>query len=149
VRELELGDGELKNILLKKLKWELLKQKSPEFIVTMIVKKLRESRVKVLKEKDNKSIVVVPVTQLDDTIVRKSPFVYEFYRGWKGEVLREITRNKVDSCVVKIRRDKNSPPVVTEILKTDLYYGEPGQGGKEEKVDEANRFGNQKGTKGS
>lgn len=123
MREVEIGDGELARIL-SSVKWELLREKKPEFIISILVKKFRSEKLKFVQEKDNKTIVVVPVTQFDVTnpVARESPFVYEFYRDWSGEVLKEWNDGSVDQCRVKIRKSKTANPVVTVILKSDLSY---------------------------
>ena len=121
--EKEIGDGELSKIL-SGLNWDILAGRKKEFIISMVVKKLRGSGVLFFKKSENKRIVVVPVTVFDrdDVIQRNSPFVYEFYRDWVGEVLKESNNGVSDQCTVRIRRNEKSKSLITVILKADLHY---------------------------
>lgn len=109
--------------LLKRLNWEVLVTKRPDFIIGVVLKKVASSGIRFERDAKNK-IVVVPVTMFghDDPIARSSDYVYEQYRGWFGEVLRERNNGAVDLCMVRIRKSEISSPVVTEILKSDLSY---------------------------
>lgn len=119
--ETNIGDGELTSVL-EGMNWDFLRTKPKEFIVKMIIKKIKKQDWRVKGEKDRKRVTVTPVTTRDESgpMIGSSIFVYELYRGWSGEELGSRGGN----CKVRIREDEDSSYITTFILKKDLTYGE-------------------------
>lgn len=116
-----LSDDELRSVL-RKVKWDSIKDKSPEFIISVIQLQFKKSGIVVSVEK-HKKITVEPVTVNDNELVEHhNLYVYENFRGWKGVVLKERHANGTELCIVKISKDGHYF-VTTEILKKDLRYG--------------------------
>lgn len=128
--ESDISNGELASVL-ESMNWEYLKKKRSEFIVRMVINKIRKQGWKVRGQKQRRQIVVNPVTIFSKELMRKwvSPYVYEVYRGWIGEVVFE----KDDNCKVRIRQNEKSDSwITTFILNKDLqdYDDQKGVSGK-------------------
>ncbi len=117
--ETEIGDGEF-TALLQGMNWDYLRNKKPEFIARMVLKKIKVKGWAVKGLRDRKQIIIYPVTTFseDDAKQGESIFVYEVFRDWKGELLSK----KGNNCKVRIRRDDASSWVTTIILEKDLKY---------------------------
>jgi hypothetical protein len=116
--EKEIGNGELTSVL-EGMNWDYLVKKKKEFIVKMVIKKLKSQGWKVSGFKDRKKVIVSPVTVREAGIViGGSIHVYDQFRGWEGELISR----KGENCKVRIRKDEDSNYVTTFILNKDLVY---------------------------
>lgn len=114
---MEVNDDALASSL-EGLNWDYLRTKKKEFIVKMVIKRIKKEGWKVTREKvAKKKVMVVPVTTFTEGPYNgTSIFVYELFRGWAGELLHE----KAGNCKVRIRENEDSKYITTFILKKDL-----------------------------